>query len=107
MSKHTSGPWLLADDGSAFVYALNESGEANRFNLSVSGGFIDKFPSPMRTTNDELLANARLIATAPELLEAVNWLKCTLLSALAGTCIRDADEVISFAEKAIAKATQE
>lgn len=65
MSAHTPGPWLITDSGT-FVYALNGRG-SNRFWLSVSAA------GPDHATQAEREANARLIAAAPELLEALQW----------------------------------
>lgn len=58
MTKHTQGPWLV--EGRT-VYALNDDGY-NRFSALVQDA---------HTPGDELEANARLIAAAPELLEAL------------------------------------
>ena len=58
MSGHTPGPWLV--EGRT-VYALNDDGY-NRFSALVQDA---------HTPGDELEANARLIAAAPELLEAL------------------------------------
>lgn len=57
-SKHTRGPWYRSGKT---VYALNEQG-FNRFSALVQDA---------RTGDEELEANARLIAAAPELLEAL------------------------------------
>ncbi|MHC3750731.1 hypothetical protein ACYKDZ_17825 [Stutzerimonas stutzeri] len=57
MTKHTPGPWLV--EGRT-VYALNDDGY-NRFSALVQDA---------HTPGDELEANARLIAAAPDLLEA-------------------------------------
>lgn len=64
MSKHTPGPWLR--DG-RFVYALNEHG-INAMSLSLPPG-IGHYDD--KETQE---ANARLIAAAPELLEALQHL---------------------------------
>lgn len=65
MSKHTPGPWLIA--AGTTVYALNAHGY-NRFSAQAQRGHTsDKWP----TDEEELEANARLIAAAPELLEAL------------------------------------
>ena len=61
MSNHTPAPWLLFDTDKRFVYALNEYG-TNVFQAHVCGP---------NTKMEELEANARLIAAAPELLEAL------------------------------------
>jgi hypothetical protein len=72
----TPGPWLL--DGST-VYALDESGSCNRFSVRPEGGWTFRSSGAVgasgdRTTEAELEANARLIAAAPELLEALEGL---------------------------------
>lgn len=59
MSAHTPGPWLVAS-GTTTVYALNEG--FNRFTACVQGVHI---------LSSELEANARLIAAAPDLYEAL------------------------------------
>lgn len=65
MSKHTQGDWLVA--GGTTVYCLNAHGY-NRFTAQVQRGHTDsKWP----TEPEELEANARLIAAAPEILEAL------------------------------------
>ncbi|HDS1140228.1 TPA: hypothetical protein QDZ75_004306 [Stenotrophomonas maltophilia] len=65
MSKHTQQEWQR--DG-ATVYALNIEG-TNRFFAHVQGGWATQGRN--RTESDEVEANARLIAAAPELLEAL------------------------------------
>lgn len=68
-SKHTPGPWLVA--GST-VYALNdEQFPANRFSAQVSSGWVDEV---QRISNNEIMANARLMGAAPDLLEALEEL---------------------------------
>ena len=64
MSKHTPGPWLRDGDR---VYTLHKLAhvEASRWNAQVR-------PS-VGCPPDEADANARLIAAAPELLEALKW----------------------------------
>src|SRR5690554_6165635 len=65
--KFTTGPWMLSG---RTVYALNDQG-FNRFSALVQDA---------HTSAVELDANARLIAAAPELLEA---LECALAQCLA------------------------
>lgn len=73
MSKHTQQEWQR--DGST-VYALNIEG-TNRFVAQVQGGWATQGRN--RTDAEEVEANARLIAAAPELLEAcqtfAEWLR--------------------------------
>jgi len=66
-SKFTPGPWLITPDG-AFVYALNERG-TNVFWTHVQRGWKGK-DAEFRTDSDEVEANAKLIAAAPDLLAA-------------------------------------
>lgn len=75
-NKFTPGPWKQAGDGSAFVYALNDAGY-NRFYLGISAGDIKKAGSKtgIRTSDDELKANANLISSSPELLEELQYLR--------------------------------
>ena len=64
MTAHTPGPWRIIDG--TFVYKLDES-EQNRFHLQVAAGFAGR----NRTSTEEIFANARLIAAAPDLLAAL------------------------------------
>lgn len=68
-TKYTPAPWFV--EGTT-VYALEhygwKKGEeqfCNRFTASVQRG--------QKENKDELLANAQLISSAPELLEALQW----------------------------------
>lgn len=62
--KHTPGPWSVAG---VTIYSLNKN-EVNRFDARVQQGWDD---SQERTSRAECEANARLIAAAPDLLEAL------------------------------------
>lgn len=78
MSKHTPGDWTA--QGCA-VYVLNAQGY-NRFWLLVNPGQIgerDEKNREKRTPDCELEADARLIAAAPDLLEACRYM-LTLLT---------------------------
>jgi hypothetical protein len=72
MNKHTPGPWTLFQDQSVKHYAGIEAG-----NLSiVSIGYPELIPAMDDSgvhgrTEEEALANAYLIAAAPDLLEAL------------------------------------
>lgn len=67
--KHTPSPWLLADDGSPFVYALNER-NTNRFYCGISSGWVNGESA----STEEMMANAHLIAAAPDLYAALDRL---------------------------------
>ena len=76
MSKHTPGPWILFQDQSVRHYAGIEAGKLS----IVSIGYPDEL-NPIDdsgvhgNTEDEALANAYLIAAAPDLLEALENLE--------------------------------
>ena len=66
--SYTPGPWKCGKE-EPFVYALNSAG-TNRFFCNVGPGWITKgnrnSSDDERTSAVELMANARLIAAAPE-----------------------------------------
>ena len=98
--SHTPGPWKVGAD-EPFVYALNDAG-TNRFFAGVQAGWLTEGgtnkPEDKRTSHDEVMANARLIAAAPDLLAALEEL-------LEGGCIWVKQEYI--ARDAIKKAKGE
>ncbi|MEG0969222.1 MAG: hypothetical protein RSG92_28055 [Pseudomonas sp.] len=110
-NKHTPQEWLR---GGTTVYALNVEG-TNRFSAQVQSGWSTSGRN--RTESGELEANARLIAAAPELLEALA--DCTTMLARIKTHCRITDnagysedgrmlkltDVENNARAAIAKAT--
>lgn len=64
MSKHTPGPWIINPRAVTSVQDANERG------IAACGGFFSSLPD--RAMGDcEQEANARLIAAAPQLLEAL------------------------------------
>lgn len=71
MSAHTPAPWLIIEP--SFIYALNDDG-TNRFDAYLRAGELshDKHGQKRdRTSNEELLANTKLMAAAPDLLAAL------------------------------------
>jgi len=66
---HTPGKWQIEDRN--FVYVLDSESGTNRFWAGLSAGFIG---TGERTSAEEIYANARLIAAAPDLLEALRSL---------------------------------
>lgn len=83
MSKHTPGPWILADgfaraDTSRhFVWSDAESKEEREDDSPFCIAMVNP-----RTNDSELDANARLIAAAPELAEALEDAHAKLRSIL-------------------------
>ena len=78
MSTHTPGPWVVADQSRAVRQSDSLSGVVGEL-------IVDCFHPDTLREMQEVRANARLIASAPELLEALQ----RLLSAF------DADQAIS------------
>lgn len=123
-TKHTPGPWrvfermqtngilVTSEDGRAWL--LHEryiaAGDSTLL-ASVEARIGDRKGWPDVTNADEMLANARLIAAAPELLEA-----CKRLQEAIGDCDVGTDDhdvglcncaitgALRFAQAAIAKA---
>ena len=103
MSGHTKGPWEVARTDAGII-VRTESAKKTRFGASryaAIGGFDRSDPEQLA----EALANARLIAAAPELLEALQTLDSLWceheLSAV------DFTHAVDQARAAIAKATEE
>lgn len=71
MSKHTKGEWFYKRDGFSTVYV-----EAR-----IGGGWLQEVAAcgPTANGSGEQEANARLIASAPDLLEALSDLKRELI----------------------------
>jgi hypothetical protein len=91
MSKHTPGPWVVYDD--------SNDGKTNRIEIAARGKTVARI---YHSVPEEDLPNARLIAAAPDLLEALNtWLK-----QYSAEEYEDCPEVVQT-RAAIAKATGE
>ena len=93
-AKHTPGPWSLspAEDG------VIEAQDGEDFICVAVAG------NPEAACRQRDLANARLIAAAPDLLEALRNLVGGIDASARGAVLRDAREMIA-ARAAIAKAT--
>ena len=100
MSEHTKGPWEVARTDAGII-VRTESAKKTRFGASryaAIGGFDRSDPEQLA----EALANARLIAAAPELLEAI---KCLLADMETSAEFSDGKaESMNAAYAAIAKA---
>jgi hypothetical protein len=64
MTKHTPGPWVVAED------VFNDRPEIRDMDGRLIAVVMAHYPMSATTQS----ANARLIAAAPELLEALKWL---------------------------------
>ena len=109
MSKHTQGPWMIYDDG---------DGEDSSDIINVwiddrdGGEKYDIAAMLLDRPVGERKANARLIASAPELLEAlenaladINWLLVEGFDTNADECnIDGVGDTIAEIKQAIAKA---
>ena len=91
--KHTQGPWYVEEQlyksSSYYIRGSDKNGQR----LTWGSGAVAHIP---RSTVRPSLANARLIAAAPDLLEALKY---------ARRFLRPADHDTAFIDAAIAKAT--
>ena len=99
---HTQGPWTIDHQ---FIGPIGEAvASLCDVNDSVFGAIVNwpRSDAELKTLDDaENEANARLIASAPDLLECLQkWMSFQINSGLEGC-----DEIVEQTEKAIAKAT--
>lgn len=83
MSKHTPGPWVAKEDGkyrdSPWSIDHEDGHDASWAPISTAKGRTlalvvnDDSKRPMDFQEEEMHANANLIAAAPDLLEALEW----------------------------------
>lgn len=99
--KHTPGPWYvyIGEDREAIAVQKFVEGDSG----GTAGKSIARMPIPhnwghknSRNTQEEIDANARLIAAAPDLLEALTHLLATM-------SVTDEEGLLEFAEP-VAKA---
>jgi hypothetical protein len=100
MSKHTPGPWSFYDD--------SNNGKTNRVEIVAIGKTVARI---YHSVPAEDLPNARLIAAAPELLEALNAMinhyTSLINSGDAGNWDPEEESEVIAARAAIAKAQGE
>jgi hypothetical protein len=94
MSKHTPGPWEIDEDGG--IYARSQT--------VVIGQVYDSSDYPCLDGNEaevdaEATANAKLIAAAPELLNAVRFLLSNPDNRISAADLAAANAVIDKATK--------
>ena len=95
-AKHTPGPWCTHRCGFSSVY----------IEARVGGGMLQEVAccGPTNEGSDQQEANARLIAAAPELLDALRGLLALEEENLRGYDDIDVCAEVQFARAAIAKA---
>lgn len=104
---HTPGPWTLdRTDGLAPVFILPRGTDDSRFSIGKVDSIGTYHPDGLTAARAEMLANARLIASAPELLGALEAIvsNCCECSKVKRDREPGACEFHSDARAAIAKA---
>ena len=96
-NKHTPGNWYTHRSGFSTVYV-----EAR-----IGGGMVQEIAAcgPTEAGAEQQEANARLIAAAPELLEALVEMTALAAGPTGGVTVQQKRDVVSKARAAIAKAT--
>lgn len=73
MSDHTGGPWEVSTYHGKVLTKTGRSAESDICTLPFFRDWKQGAPSGPHATWDLHMANARLIASSPELLEACGW----------------------------------
>ncbi len=105
--SHTPGPWVFSEDG--WVCANAPWYSVDAIDLGDDGAvatvaIVSRGDDPTAYDSRVFKANARLIAAAPDLLEALERCEALARAVISGKPQRDADEVLLAAVAAIAKA---
>ena len=95
MAEYTPGPWYISSVSETQVFAVGER------SICSAGGYATNAPGENYASENR--ANAHLIASAPELLEALEACK-HLVIVHTGPDDNIAQTAIKLAEKALAKA---
>lgn len=112
-NKHTPGPWEADFRTGCFAVRrkgdkLNCLSEASRDSIVFQNGRSEDLSEPngYRYLTDEQIANAHLIAAAPELMEALEKAKAFLVTAITRGEVKmsDYEELVSDIENTISKA---
>jgi len=96
MSKHTPGPWRVSQEG----YIASRQGFVPIRTPFRGDAFRDGPTRSPLHPEAELAANARLIAAAPDLLTALEWIVWELVEGC-----EDKDSILRVAQEAIEEAT--
>jgi hypothetical protein len=75
-TQHTPGPWHIAE------YGTNEDGTPKHYGIVRGKVTIANLGTSTNENAKEIDANARLIASAPEMLEALKILSDSLIEAI-------------------------
>lgn len=103
MSKHTPGPWFVRAQDTGFLIDSPKTKEQPHGRVAAVAQYSYDWAGPMRA---EALANARLIAAAPELLAALEVILRDHM-AVHGVGDLEMQPALFQARAAIAKATGE
>jgi len=93
--KHTPGPWVIHPSGFAGRYDITGNDDPRQ---AFASGVCEVYDDDDRQGNGTAYANARLIASAPDLLDALDTI------AMGNT---DPDRMVEIARQALAKALGE
>lgn len=110
-SGHTPGPWVSYPSPKGHAINIHDGRDDTPFELIAHVPLTEKTESGIRFT-DERLANARLIAAAPDMLQLISdvgrWLEIGLQKGQInrGTANRDGD-LVSQIRAVITKATSQ
>lgn len=101
MSGHTPGPWSVADNG---IWDISVRAAGTVCHVNNKGDWFPKGDSISGRSQNQMLADAHLIATAPVLLEALRNIVASLAEHDDEGMIEHAEQMIA-ARAAIAAAT--
>lgn len=105
MTKHTPGPWYISETGPRYSINAGTGGDSTRHIAMVSS--YEKFEED----KEENIANSKLMAAAPDLLEALETILLRIdgrydseLLVKQGYLGNTLDDIQAYARQAIAKA---
>ncbi len=105
-TQHTPGPWVVnGDPAKLSEYAICAESRGKGYGSSVAVATQRDGRNPI--SREEAMANARLIAAAPEMLDVVRSVAATGFHVIPGRdeCVCTHCELVREARAAIAKAT--
>lgn len=102
MSKHTPGPWRSHTNGSDFFVTATDFHGANGKVAKCYVADVQKFRN--ESGEDECQANAKLIAAAPDMLEALKGILNSFHESVKTTASLDEFPSLKAVQAAIAKA---